>query len=373
MVALRLEHVWKLFGGDANAVADLTLNISDREFLVLVGPSGCGKTTTLRMLAGLETPSYGRIWMNDTDITDLPPGQRDVGMVFQSYALYPHMTVYENLAFGPKVRHELKPSIRQRVQDVASLLEIGSLLDRKPDALSGGQRQRVALGRAMIREPKVFLMDEPLSNLDAALRVQMRAELIRLHNRLEVTTVYVTHDQVEALTMGHRVAVLKGGQLLQVDAPTALYDNPANINVATFIGSPRMNIIPGGIASLSGSTTIECLGATFSLPPGRASALVQSVGSEIKVGLRPDDIHLAVDATQASPRFHGTVDVCEHTGTDVFATVDVKGEKVMAKLPRSIMPRPGDGLEVCFDPNDVYLFDPATGNRALDRVTGGVQ
>ena len=241
---VRFEEVWKLFGEETPAVANLNLDIQEGEFLVLVGPSGCGKTTSLRMLAGLERPSYGRIWFGDRDVTTLAPGDRDVAMVFQSYALYPNMSVYRNLAFGPTVRGETKGDLRKRIDEVAEILGIGSLLKRRPTELSGGQRQRVALGRALLRESELFLLDEPLSNLDAALRVQMRAELIRLHKRLTHTTsVYVTHDQIEALTMGDRVAVLKDGHLLQCATPSGLYENPANSFVATFIGSPKMNLL----------------------------------------------------------------------------------------------------------------------------------
>ncbi len=266
MNEIRFEHVWKLFEGNA-VVSDLNLDICEGEFLVLVGPSGCGKTTSLRMLAGLERPSHGRIFLGERDVTDAPPGERDMSMVFQSYALYPNMSVYKNLAFGPKVRHEPKAGLDARINEVADLLGIRHLLSRAPSALSGGQRQRVALGRALIREPHVFLMDEPLSNLDAALRVQMRAELIRLHKRLEsTTTVYVTHDQVEALTMGDRVAVLKDGVLLQVDSANDLYEYPESVFVGEFIGSPKMNILPG-VLDTSGTMTIEVLGVKAAVTP----------------------------------------------------------------------------------------------------------
>ena len=378
MASIRLEHVWKLFGEGTNAVADLELEIRDREFLVLVGPSGCGKSTTLRMLAGLERPSYGRIWMGDADVTNLPPGRRDVGMVFQSYALYPHMSVYRNLAFGPQVRREPKGDIGRRVEEVADLLDIRALLDRRPNALSGGQRQRVALGRAMIRRPKVFLMDEPLSNLDAALRVQMRSELIRLHNRLEVTTVYVTHDQVEALTMGHRVAVLSGGRLLQVDSPTTLYDNPANVTVATFIGSPKMNVFEGILTESESTLSVCCLGITFVLPEVQRVGLTSRDSAEVTVGLRPDDLHLSSRASDSLVKVKGIVDVCEHTGTDVFATVKVGDERVIAKIPRTMMPEPNQLIELSFDPSDVYFFDKTTGHSLVKRPaakgsSGGIQ
>src|SRR5579871_953757 len=295
MSGLRFEHVWKLYGRQAPAVADLSLDIAEGEFLVLVGASGCGKTTSLRMLAGLERPSYGRIWMGGTDITDVPPGRRDVSMVFQSYALYPNMTVYKNLAFGPKVRKEPKADLDRRINEVADILGIRHLLRRPPAALSGGQRQRVALGRALIREPRVFLMDEPLSNLDAALRVQMRAELIRIHQRLErTTTVYVTHDQVEALTMGDRVAVMKDGVLLQVDSANDLYENPSSVFVGEFIGSPRMNVLPGSLELGAGSVVLDCLGVRTDLTAALAGRLGPGLSSgPVLVGIRPHDLQLA--------------------------------------------------------------------------------
>src|SRR5438093_3033875 len=261
---VRFEGVHKIFG-TKTAVEDLNLTVNAGEFLVLVGPSGCGKTTTLRMLAGLERPSYGRILIGDKLVNNVSPRFRDVAMVFQSYALYPHMNVYDNLAFGMRARGASKDLVVQRVKETADVLGLGKLLKRRPSELSGGQRQRVALGRALIRQPQVFLMDEPLSNLDAGLRVQMRAELSRLHQRFRVTTVYVTHDQVEAMTMGDRIAVMNNGRLQQVDAPETLYDNPANVFVAGFIGSPRMNFVPGRLASSDGVAAVEFLGITSPL------------------------------------------------------------------------------------------------------------
>ncbi|SRR5579871_165 len=365
MSGLRFEHVWKLYGRQAPAVADLSLDIAEGEFLVLVGASGCGKTTSLRMLAGLERPSYGRIWMGGTDITDVPPGRRDVSMVFQSYALYPNMTVYKNLAFGPRVRKEPKEHIRRRVEEVAEILGIGGLLDRHPGELSGGQRQRVALGRAMIREPSLFLMDEPLSNLDAALRVQMRAELIRLHKRLEKTaTVYVTHDQVEALTMGDRVAVLKDGSLLQVGTPAELYDAPATIYVATFIGSPAMNIVPGRLSAGDGRPRVTCLGIEFEVPSVlRADASAR----DVLVGIRPDDLGPAARAPRGAVSVSGLVDVCEQTGIAIYATVNCPGATLVARLPRSPTPVANQPIAVAFDPKDVHLFDSQTQVSLLDR------
>jgi multiple sugar transport system ATP-binding protein len=365
---IRFERVWKLFEGNA-VVSDLNLDIREGEFLVLVGPSGCGKTTSLRMLAGLERPSHGRIFIGDQDVTDVPTGQRDISMVFQSYALYPNMSVYKNLAFGPKVRREPKKDLEQRVNEVADLLGIRHLLGRSPAALSGGQRQRVALGRALIREPHLFLMDEPLSNLDAALRVQMRAELIRLHKRLEsTTTVYVTHDQVEALTMGDRVAVLKDGVLLQVDSANDLYEYPETVFVGEFIGSPKMNIVAGTLNLTGGVATLECLGVKTVLSSHMAGRLDESMASgPLLVGIRPHDLHLAGESGHDSTKVPGVIDICEHTGTEVFATIDVKDLKVIARLPRTPMPQHGQRVDLVFDTDRVLLFDETTRKSLLRR------
>jgi multiple sugar transport system ATP-binding protein len=354
---IRFDHVWKLFEGNV-VVSDLNLDIHQGEFLVLVGPSGCGKTTSLRMLAGLERPSHGRIWMGDKDVTDLATGQRDISMVFQSYALYPNMTVKKNLAFGPKVRKEPRQNLNQRINDVADLLGIRHLLDRSPSALSGGQRQRVALGRALIREPQVFLMDEPLSNLDAALRVQMRAELIRLHKRLEsTTTVYVTHDQVEALTMGDRVAVLKDGVLLQVDSANDLYEFPETVFVGEFIGSPKMNVVAGTLEVSGGVATVSCLGVTTTLSAQMVGRLDGAVNGPVLVGVRPHDLHLAGERSDESPAVHGLIDITEHTGTEIFATVDVPEQKIIARLPRTPLPQHEQPVQLAFNPDRILLFD----------------
>ena len=365
---IRFDHVWKLFEGNV-VVSDLSLDIKEGEFLVLVGPSGCGKTTSLRMLAGLERPSHGRIWMGDRDVTDVAPGQRDISMVFQSYALYPNMTVKKNLAFGPKVRKEPRATLDQRINDVADLLGIRHLLDRTPSALSGGQRQRVALGRALIREPQVFLMDEPLSNLDAALRVQMRAELIRLHNRLEsTTTVYVTHDQVEALTMGDRVAVLKDGVLLQVDSANDLYEFPETVFVGEFIGSPKMNVIPGHLEVGGAGATVSFAGATVPLSPTLKGRLLDTVRSgPVLVGVRPHDLHLAGERADEGAVISGVVDITEHTGTEVFATVDLAEQKVIARLPRTPLPSHGQRVDLAFNPERIALFDVESKSTVLGR------
>ncbi len=368
MNEIRFEHVWKMFEGNA-VVSDLNLDIREGEFLVLVGPSGCGKTTSLRMLAGLERPSHGRIWMGEHDVTDVPTGQRDISMVFQSYALYPNMNVYKNLAFGPKVRKEPRATLQDRIHEVADMLGIRHLLDRSPAALSGGQRQRVALGRALIREPHVFLMDEPLSNLDAALRVQMRAELIRLHQRLEsTTTVYVTHDQVEALTMGDRVAVLKDGVLLQVDSANDLYEHPETVFVGEFIGSPKMNVVPGTLEVTGGQIFIECLGVRCDVSTELAGRLLPSATSgPVLVGIRPHDLHIKGEAPSDGPTVQVIVDILEHTGTEIFATVEIGETKLIARLPRSPMPQPGQGIDVAFNKERLHLFDVTSKETLLAR------
>jgi multiple sugar transport system ATP-binding protein len=367
---VRFEEVWKLFGSSERpAVADLNLKIRAGEFLVLVGPSGCGKTTSLRMLAGLERPTYGRIWFGERDVTTLPPGQRDVAMVFQSYALYPNMTVYKNLAFGPTVRGEAKRDLRGRIDEVAEVLGIGELLQRRPTELSGGQRQRVALGRALLRESELFLLDEPLSNLDAALRVQMRAELIRLHKRLtRTTTVYVTHDQIEALTMGDRVAVLRHGEALQCDTPSGLYDNPANDFVATFIGSPKMNMLEGTLRS-GEEPSVSFLGAEVPLHPVQAHALRSAGAPEtLHVGLRPADLRPLADVSgECTGRLQGVVDVVEHTGSEVFTTLRVGDQLVVGRFSRHTVPKSGDSVALAFDPSHLYFFAPDTGHRLIDR------
>jgi multiple sugar transport system ATP-binding protein len=365
---IRFDHVWKMFEGNP-VVSDLNLGIRQGEFLVLVGPSGCGKTTSLRMLAGLERPSHGRIWMGDQDVTDVPTGQRDISMVFQSYALYPNMNVYKNLAFGPKVRKEPRSTLQERIHEVADMLGIRHLLDRSPAALSGGQRQRVALGRALIREPQVFLMDEPLSNLDAALRVQMRAELIRLHQRLEsTTTVYVTHDQVEALTMGDRVAVLKDGVLLQVDTANDLYEHPGSVFVGEFIGSPKMNVVPGTLEVSGGEIVVECLGVRCDVSPELAGRLSSSAtNGPVLVGMRPHDLHIKGEAPSDGPAVQVLIDICEHTGTEIFATVELGEAKLIARLPRSPMPQAGQAIEIAYNKERLHLFDVTSHESLLVR------
>ena len=371
MASVRFKEVWKVYG-NTPVVAGVDLEVKDGEFLVFVGPSGCGKTTSLRMLAGLERLSYGAIFMGDRDVTALSPGRRDVGMVFQSYALYPSMTVAKNLAFGPSVRREQKAEIPRRVKEVASILGIEGLLDRKPADLSGGQRQRVALGRALIRHPQLFLLDEPLSNLDAALRVQMREEIVRIHDLLSVTTVYVTHDQVEAMTMGDRIAVMDRGRLLQVGTPAQLFENPCNLFVATFVGTPRMNVWDGSVggADTGSGLSIETLGTTVDLLDWQASGLRAHDTPEgrLMLGLRATDVRWAAEATPSSTvRINGHVDLIENLGSESFVRVDVAGTRLNVRLPRTCPVRPKERLDLTFDPRDLYFFDPVSKASVVER------
>jgi multiple sugar transport system ATP-binding protein len=360
LAEVRFEGVHKLFGSDA-AVKDLNLHVADGEFLVLVGPSGCGKTTSLRMLAGFERPTYGRIWIDDRVVNKIPPKARDIAMVFQSYALFPHMTVRQNLAFGTKVRREPRAEARQRVAETAGQLGLTPFLDRKPAVLSGGQRQRVALGRALIRQPKVFLMDEPLSNLDASLRVQMRSELGRLHERFKVTTIYVTHDQTEAMTMGDRIAVMFEGRLLQVDTPDAIYENPANLFVATFIGSPKMNIVPARLTSDGSTPVVEVLETRVPLDPSRLLARAEQ--GDLLAGIRPED--LTWSAQPGAEPIRATVELVEPMGHEAYVTARAGGAALVARFP----PRSGvavqQAVELGFDPDRLHLFDRQSGDSLL--------
>ena len=360
MPMIHFEKIWKVYGM-LPVISDLDLQVRDGEFMVFVGPSGCGKTTTLRMLAGLETPTYGRIRLDDDDITLLPPGRRDIAMVFQSYALYPHMTVAKNLAFGPSVRREPAAEVAERVKRVAALVGLDSLLHRRPSELSGGQRQRVALGRAMIRQPRLFLLDEPLSNLDAGLRTHMRAEIAELQRRIGVTTVYVTHDQVEAMTMGHRIAVFSHGRILQVDTPAQLYRAPANKFVGTFIGSPKMNILPAQLARAGERIEVLCLDTRFSVPARHITG--GALPSGVELGVRPDDIHWTKDApSRCTEKIGGVVNAIETTGSETFVLVDVEGTEVNARFPSFAPVRLGQTVDLVFDPIDLHFFDAETGN-----------
>jgi multiple sugar transport system ATP-binding protein len=374
-----LEHVSKDFAGGVTAVDDVSLEIASGEFLVLVGPSGCGKSTLLRMIAGLEEVTEGSISIGDRDVTDLPPRQRDIAMVFQTYALYPHMTVRENLGYGLKVRKTSKGEIGRRVDEVAEMLGLEKLLGRRPAALSGGQRQRVAMGRAIVREPKAFLMDEPLSNLDAKLRVSMRAQLSSLHGRLGTTTIYVTHDQVEAMTLGERVAVMRDGRILQVDTPQELYNRPLNLYVAAFIGSPAMNLVEASVAD----GAVEFAGLKIPLP---ASNRLAGAPPRVVVGIRPEAFEDAALADPTLPQWDVEVDVVEDLGPDTHVIFQVDAPPVdvtevreasgdedallrndrvtfTARVDPQTTARPGRTLRVAVDPARFHFFDPGTGLR----------
>jgi multiple sugar transport system ATP-binding protein len=362
MAQVVYEHVTKAFDG-VLAVNDLDMNVLDGEFLVLVGPSGCGKSTALRCLAGLEEITDGHIFIGERDVTYLDPKDRDIAMVFQNYALYPHMSVRDNMAFGLKLRHMPKEEINRRVNEAAAILGIEQLLNRKPRQLSGGQRQRVALGRAIVREPQCFLMDEPLSNLDAKLRVQTRAEIIKLQKRLGTTTVYVTHDQVEAMTMGDRIAVMNAGILQQLDTPQNLYDKPANRFVATFIGSPAMNIWPATVTGGDGVVRVKADSFDVVVPPQRAERLSGRIGQEVLVGIRPEDMELKEFAENATAdnvaRF--PVDLVEHLGSEVLLHLQGPGDTpIVAKVDPRARLAPGDIAEVVIDTNKIHAFDPET-------------
>jgi multiple sugar transport system ATP-binding protein len=336
MAEIVLNEVSKVYGGGAAAVSDLNLDIADGEFIVLVGPSGCGKTTALRMVAGLEAITSGTITIGDRVVNQVPPKERDIAMVFQNYALYPHMTVYDNMGFGLKLRKLSKEEIDRRVREAAKILGLDDFLDRKPKALSGGQRQRVAMGRAIVREPKAFLMDEPLSNLDAKLRVQMRSEIARIQHELNTTTLYVTHDQVEAMTMGDRVAVIRKGVLQQVDSPQYLYDHPNNLFVAGFIGSPAMNMVEAQLVPSNGSLAVEFGGFTLDVPDEVVSArseLKRYEGRSIVVGIRPEDMEDAalVSEAPASRRIRSNVILREALGADVLVHFGVNAKPVVTE------------------------------------------
>ncbi len=355
MATVTFDHVWKKYG-EVVAVNDLNLQIEDGEFMVLVGPSGCGKTTSLRMIAGLEEITEGDLRIGDRVVNNVPPKDRDIAMVFQSYALYPHMTVRDNLAFGLKLRKTPKDEIERRVKEAAGMLSLEPLLNRKPRELSGGQRQRVALGRAIVREPAVFLMDEPLSNLDAKLRVETRANIARLHQRLKVTTVYVTHDQVEAMTMGQRIAVMSEARLQQVGTPQSLYDEPINKFVAGFIGSPSMNFLPVTATGDGDNVTLTGPGLSIALP-GDFKGQVH--GTSAILGIRPE--HLDLVATGPSGTLQGTADVVEYLGNEELIHVSAGETDIVAVIGSEHRVRPGDQLTLQVPLDKIHLFDAETG------------
>jgi multiple sugar transport system ATP-binding protein len=359
MASVTYDHVFKKYG-DFTALTDLEIAVEDKEFLVLVGPSGCGKTTALRCLAGLEEISEGEVKIGDTVVNDVAPKDRDIAMVFQSYALYPHMSVYDNMAFGLKLRGVPKEEIKRRVEDAAEILGIGALLKRKPRELSGGQRQRVAVGRAIVREPKVFLFDEPLSNLDAKLRVQTRAQISKLHQRLATTFIYVTHDQTEAMTMATRIAVLNKGILQQMDTPQQLYDFPANLFVAGFIGSPAMNFFEGKIIEEGGNLFVDLDSFKVKIPENRKDTYAHLVEKPVIFGIRPEDIHnpqYAPPSIIAEP-VDSKVDVTELMGNEIFLYLVNEKHNFVARVDPRTRVEMGDEMQVSFNMDNMHIFDP---------------
>jgi multiple sugar transport system ATP-binding protein len=369
VASVRLENVKKVFVGGIVAVQDINISVQDKEFAVLVGPSGCGKTTTLRMIAGLEEATEGSIYIGDKLVNDVPPKDRDIAMVFQNYALYPHMTVYDNMSFGLKLRKYPKQEIKQRVQEAAQILGIEDLLDRKPKALSGGQRQRVAVGRAIVRKPKVFLFDEPLSNLDAKLRVQMRTEISKLHQQLEATIVYVTHDQTEAMTMGDRIVVMKDGVIQQTSTPLDLYNHPQNKFVAGFIGSPAMNFFDGRIEADDGLAFIATGGGLrLSLPEQFGQRLAAYHRRDITLGIRPEHIFDArhCEGAEVKARAKAKIEVVEPMGNEIYVYFSTKaGATYVSRITALEEPGAGKEIELVFDTAKVHLFDAAT-EKVLD-------
>ena len=390
MAAIELVHLSKVYGNDVTAVRDLNLDVAEGEFMVLVGPSGCGKTTALRMIAGLEEITSGEIRIGGKTVNDLAPRDRDIAMVFQNYALYPHKSVYDNLAFGLRMRKVPKAEQKQRVEEIARILGLGDMLQRRPAQLSGGQRQRVAMGRAIVREPKAFLMDEPLSNLDAKLRVQMRAEIARIQQALKVTTVYVTHDQVEAMTMGHRVAVMRDGELQQVDTPQRLYDAPANLFVASFVGSPPMNLFEAVVERDNGRLVCKVGEVEVDLPADLAAerpSLANYAGRRVAVGIRPEDVREASGWDGA--RLRGRILLVESLGSEQLVHIEIaatplersdlvdtaaqppgpslgvdhleRAVTLLGRFDRHLLLAPDEAVEVAIDPRLLHFFDLETG------------
>ena len=363
MAGLSLKNICKVYPNGFEAVKDFNLEIADQEFVIFVGPSGCGKSTTLRMIAGLEDISSGELRIGDRLVNDVEPKDRDIAMVFQNYALYPHMTVYDNMAFGLKLRKVPKDEIDKQVKEAARILDLSALLDRKPKALSGGQRQRVAMGRAIVRNPKVFLMDEPLSNLDAKLRVQMRVEIAKLHQRLGTTIIYVTHDQTEAMTLGTRIVVMKDGVVQQVDTPQNLYDKPQNLFVAGFMGSPQMNFLDGVVSINGENVTINCAGVDIPRPPAKAKKLIEGGydGKTVTFGIRPEDVYdseMFIETAKAS--FEATVKVYELLGAEVYLYFELDEFPITARVDPRTTARPGDTIKVAFDVEKIHVFDKET-------------
>ena len=370
MAGLTLKGIYKKYPGGVVAVSDVNLEIRDKEFIVLVGPSGCGKSTTLRMIAGLEEISEGELYIGDRLVNDIAPKDRDIAMVFQNYALYPHMTVFDNMAFGLKLRKVPRPEIERKVNEAAKILDLTHLLDRKPKAMSGGQRQRVALGRAIVRSPKVFLLDEPLSNLDAKLRAQMRTEIAKIHKKLGTTFIYVTHDQTEAMTMGDRIVCMKDGFVQQIDTPQNLYENPVNKFVAGFLGSPQMNFIDAELKEEYGQYIVE-FGASngrgnryqIIVPESKVNEELNNyVGKEIVLGVRPESIH--DEEMYLSNASTGVIDangeITEMMGAETYLYLLCEGIPLTARVSPRSTARPGDDIKVAIDPNRIHIFDKET-------------
>ena len=369
MSSVSLQHIYKVYAGGVTAVSDFNLDIEDKEFIVLVGPSGCGKSTTLRMVAGLEEISDGELYIGDKLVNDVAPKDRDIAMVFQNYALYPHMTVYDNMAFGLKLRKTPKDEIKRRVEEAARILDIAHLLNRKPKALSGGQRQRVALGRAIVREPKVFLMDEPLSNLDAKLRVQMRTEISKLHEKLGTTIIYVTHDQTEAMTLGTRIVVMKDGIVQQINTPEHLYNKPCNLFVAGFIGSPQMNFIDAVVNVDGDKVTLTVGDNVLNVPDEEKQVLIDGGydGKTVVLGIRPENISddPAFLAENEDHTVSTTIKVREMLGAEVFLYFDVAGTQMTARVAPDSPLKTGDAAKLAFDMEKIHLFDKETEKNLL--------
>ena len=363
MASLSLRNVTKKYPNGFVAVKDFNLEIADKEFIIFVGPSGCGKSTTLRMIAGLEDISSGELYIDGKLVNDVEPKDRDIAMVFQNYALYPHMSVYDNMAFGLKLRKVPKDEIDKMVKEAAKILDLTPLLDRKPKALSGGQRQRVAMGRAIVRNPKVFLMDEPLSNLDAKLRVQMRIEIAKLHQRLGTTIIYVTHDQTEAMTLGTRIVVMKDGVIQQVDTPQNLYDKPQNLFVAGFMGSPQMNFLDAVVEVSGENASLKIAGKSIPLPPAKAKKVIEGgyAGKTVTFGIRPEDVYdsqMFIETAKCT--FESTIKVYELLGAEVYLYFDLADYPITARVDSRTTARPGDTVKFAFDVEKIHIFDKET-------------
>ncbi len=364
MASLSLKNICKVYPNGVEAVKDFNLEVEDKEFIIFVGPSGCGKSTTLRMVAGLEEITSGELKIGDRIVNDVEPKDRDIAMVFQNYALYPHMSVYDNMAFGLKLRKVPKDQIDKMVREAAKILDLEELLERRPAALSGGQRQRVAMGRAIVRNPKVFLMDEPLSNLDAKLRVQMRIEIAKLHQRLGTTIIYVTHDQTEAMTLGTRIVVMKDGVMQQVDTPQHLYEQPANLFVAGFMGSPQMNFLKATVEVSGDKVTLDVSGHKILLPPAKAKKVIEGGydGKEVIMGIRPEDLYDSEEMLAKYPNsiIESTVRVYELLGAEVFLYFDLEETPMTARVQPNTAARPGDTVKFAMDVEKIHVFDKET-------------